>query len=330
MSTKYPTSDSVGTVLANAVADVVTEERTVLSDEDSRAIVTEAYRNALHSDQRDQFEAALRELRDDTDQESVEGVIDSGVRDIYQALAQDDVRLIVEHAVSVEFDQREVWLYQVIQGRDPGKPDELGFSSDVQSAVEHGVALLSESRFDDALEHFRSAGEQASTTDDAVASKVLSAWTNHLAGRNERALDFAEEALHLHTGSFTSRLVILVADHAVSNQSTPDSLSAKVYLRTQADVASEGDLQVHILNDREERREGSETEFVPIPSLEAETTIEFTLTGELHSFPELSAYYVALGLVDERRGLPRSVEQVFAQGPETANGTEAVRFEREQ
>ncbi|WP_121823566.1 tetratricopeptide repeat protein [Halostella salina] len=327
MSTEYTYNDSVGSILVNAVADIALDQNALLSDDTSRTVISEAYETALRPDQRDQFKTALREVQADQQQAEVDDIVDTSIAEVSQALIQNDVKLTVEHTVTIEFDQREAWLYRVIQSGDPVGIEALELSPDVRREIKQGVDSLNAADPESAAERFTTAIGKGTTTDDKVTSRVLAAWANYLAGEPERALDFAEEALHLHTGSFTTRLVILLADHNSTDHQEQNELNSKLYIRTQANVETEGGIQIEVFGSDTGRQITSNTGYIPLSWIESETRIRFTLSGYVDSFPELHAYYLALGLVDEDRGIPRSVEKVFAEGPDSAVSTETVRFE---
>jgi len=68
--------------------------------------------------------------------------------------------------------------------------------------------------------------------------------------------------------------------------------------------------------------------YLPIDRLTPKMGVRLRLSGALDALPELHAYYLAVGIVDESIESPRSVERQFVTGPNTIEATETLRFER--
>lgn len=325
------------TLVLNALVDVVRDEREVLADEDSRAIVRSAYEAATSADDRAAVRTAVEDL-DSIAEGTDEGAAGRGrtLAAVADAVADersaDGVRATLDHTVSVSFDPRDASVSTFVATGEPDALDALVLPEPVEAAVEEGARLAANGSFDRAAAAFERGVDAAAGGDGSVAARTLAAWASHRAGDDDRALDLVEEALHLDTGAWSAKGVGLAADHRFPDKFRSGKLGARVYLRRSTEVPPGGTVTAAAGIPRDDGVQWTEltgtAECSPIERLAPETRVRLRLSGDFPALPVVDGYYVALGVVDLAVHEARSVEQVFVGGPQGVATTETVRFER--
>lgn len=323
------TAGGVRGLIGSAVRDVVDDGSRVLEDETSRTTVEDAFEAVTDPTQRRAFRDALAEidaseLLDETSQAVVTSIVDS----VYYELRDSGVRATVTHRTATRFDGRDVALYEFSRTRNPTALASLSLTSAVSDAVVRGGKRVMDGGLDAARDAFETAMDRAETDDDAVVSAVLSAWTNHWRGDDEKAQKLIEDALQRDPDAWPARLAGAVVDHKSPELFREEALSIAAYLRIRTSMPPNSSLRAFVSYDDEGWQELSgEPRYLRLPRLGRETAIRIRTNGPIDALPPVWAYYLAVGVVDERNETPRSVEYQPLSGPVTAEATESLRFE---
>ena len=327
------TSDVSRTLLLNGLRDVVLGTNTVVEGE-NRHRLERSFHDATSSGERGAFVTALHDI-----EESESGAVDDSTHEILQTtvdgvldyLDSSDTTLTVHHESGTDIHPRDVALYNFWQTRDPTELDLLSCSDAVRDAVETGAAAVASQSYDDAITSFERAVDASSSTDEAVASRVLAGLAAHWAADDGLAMDYVEEALHLESDAWPAAMLASVVDDPMSHVYRDGSLAMQAYLRVRARVPDEASLTVRL-----GRGEPGETEWsdaassldcIPMRRLAPHVRASFELTGPATNLPVIHAYYFALGTVEPESAVPRTTDRLLFDGPLTENATEELSFD---
>jgi len=326
---------AIDSVLLNAVADVVVEGSTpVLADEPSRDVVATTLDDATTEAERRRFAEAIAttENADQGASEAISRVIDA-VRD---ALATRGVRVVVDHEASFSLDPDQVALYNFARTRSPSALTSLDLPSPIREQVEEGATRAAEGDYEAAARIFTDAVDEGGTGHNSVAIRTLAAWAHHWAGEDHNAIDFVEEALHLHMDAWSPKLAGHSADpdrsFARPQQFRDGKYAAMAVLRYTVDCPDGTDLTPALGlgtddGDSDEWVELAGTdECTPVPRLAPENTLRLRLAGDVPAFPAMHGYYIGLGIVDLEVTELREVYQLFLEGPVGDRVTETIRM----
>jgi hypothetical protein len=327
-------SSDTPALIETAVREIVAERRHVLQDDMSRRVVRDAYRTVTDDTQHRAFREALATVEDtntSTDKYGNDGSARAVVESISDAVSDElrdsGARAAITHEVSTTVDARDLACLEFTRTRDPGALDDLRLEPDVIEPVRRGATHVKKGDFAAALAAFKPAIDRTHSDDGAVVANVLAAWTSHWAGDDDGAKAFAEAASN-HENAWVVRLVSAIANHTDPDLFRDEVLSVAPYIRVHAVVPSDSSLRVRVAYDGGDWQDMSgEPEYLRLPRLGRETAIQLTSSGEVGALPSVSAYYLAVGVVDERNEVPRTVEFQPLSGPDSAEATETLHFE---
>ncbi|MFC5368996.1 hypothetical protein [Salinirubrum litoreum] len=330
---------AIDPVLLNALADVASDERRVLADEASDAIVGQALTDATSAAERERFRDVIGRLRTTGEmnadsREAVDTVVDA-VRDHLTAAG---TRVTVDHEVPIPADPVETAVYDFTMTRDATRLTGLDLPEAVGDHVEDGARLSEAGEFEAAAEAFTRATDEAKTGDGSVTARTLTAWAHHWAGDDHAAIDFVEEALHLHTDAWLPTLAGFSADpdpaFARPQQFRDGKYAAMAALRYTVDTPDGTSLTPALARRNDDGEidswvelEGTD-ECTPIHRLGAGPVLRLRLTGEVPAFPAIHSYYVGLGIVDLEVTELREVYRLLVNGPAGDGVTETITVER--
>lgn len=329
---------AIDPVLLNALADATDQVEGVLEDDASRTLLRETLEGATSEADREGFEAAIQRVRSagetsGEDRETVATVVDA----VRAALADRGARVVVDHRATVSIGAREAALYNFSRSKDPAELADLSLPAAAMAHVEEGAALVGEGDYEAAAAAFSRAVDETGAGDGGLSARTLAGWANHWAGDDAAAIDFVEEAMHLHTDAWSPTLVGFSADpeasFATPQQFRDGKYAAMALLRYTVDCPEETSLtpSVGLAATDGEVREWVELtgddECTPVPRLGAETVLRLELAGAVPAFPAMHGYYLGLGVVDREVTETREVYRLFVDGPFGERVTETVRIE---
>lgn len=325
----------IDSVLLNALAEVTVEESTpVLDDETSRGVLEDTLTEVTTEAARRRFAEAIAtpDNSEEDGSDDISVVVDA-VRD---ALAARGVRVVVDHEASFSLDPEQVALYNFSRTRSPSALSSLEPPSQARGLVEEGAAMVAEEDYEAAAGIFADAVDEAGTGEGSVAVRTLAAWAQHWAKNDHAAIDFVEEALHLHMDAWSPKLVGHSADpdrsFARPQQFRDGKYAAMLVLRYTVDCPGGTDLTpaLGLGSDDGEVAEWVDLEgtpeCTPLPRLAPENTLRLRLAGDVPAFPAMHGYYVGLGVVDLEVMELREVYRLFLEGPVGDRVTETIRI----
>lgn len=326
-------------LVLNALRDLVEEKSIVLADDASRDLIREAYEMAVSPEEQRSFKSALDAVV--TDSAEIDGVPDHDttpaevVGAVTKELADRGAMATIDHVMRVSLAAREVALYNVMRCGQMSGLETLESIDGISEHVADGVDYLMAESHERAIRVFEEAIGSAESTDAKVVARVLSGWAHHQAGNDPEALEVIEEVSDLDESAWSARMVELSAG-ADSPELFRNGLHGTgVYLRARATIPDESEIDAAIGRlDDETAALPSEWTALPgavgffgVDELGATTWLRLRMHGPITSLPVVHAYYLALGVIDERNEVPRSVDEIFLTGPETATTMERVRLE---
>ncbi|MFB6220313.1 MAG: hypothetical protein ABEH90_02640 [Halolamina sp.] len=313
------------TLVLNGLRDLCGGPR-VVDDEASRETLTEAFEAALHVAERDRFRKNVTEAADEELDEEAERFIETCADDVLAELADEGVEATLQHDATLSLPAYETAVYSFMVSHDPETLSALAVDGDARERIEAGAAALSDGAFDRAVEAFDDAVTAASD-DGSLAARVLAGYACHCAGRDDDAIHYVEETLHLDTGVRTAKLVGYAADHRYPEKFREGKLGARVFFRWSTDLPEFGEVTVATgpAGDEPTPLAGSD-ECKPLPRLWPETAVRVTVSGELPQMPSVESYYVATGVADLEVYEARTVEEILLSGPTDAAAQERLRF----
>lgn len=326
-------------VLLNALADVAGEERRILADEASADLVRQALTDATSAEQRERFHAVLGRLGTDgaTDGES-RAVVQAVVDAVRERLTAAGTRITVDHEVPIPADPVETAVYDFTMNADATALIGLDLPEAITDLIERGARLCEAGEFEAAAEAFTRATDEAKTGDGSVTARTLTAWAHHWAGDDHAAIDFVEEALHLHTDAWLPTLAGFSADpdpaFARPEQFRDGKYAAMAALRYTVDTPDGTSLTPFLARRDDDGAIDSWVELqgtdecTPIHRLGAEPVLRLRLTGEVPAFPAIHSYYVGLGIVDLEVNELREVYRLLVNGPAGERVNETITVER--
>lgn len=331
-------SDHVRTLVLNALVATgdtsSADDADFLADDQSLALIREAYHTATTADERTVFtDIVTRAQSTDalTDEHAVDHLqkITSAV---LSQLADWGIKALVDHRARVMLPARDVHLSSYGNTKNRMFLDRLSLPPDITPLVDEGGEYVSNREFSRAADSFEQAVTENTASEGMVTTRVLAALANHWEGADERAIDFVEEALHLDTDTWSARLVGLAAGHRYSERFRRGKLSAQAFLRYTIDTPPDSPVRAQIGSGEPSALtwrdlEGTES-CLPIDRLEPETWIRLQLRGVLPAFPAVYGYYIGLGVIDREVFEVRDVERILLSGPETTASSETLQLER--
>lgn len=327
---------AIDAVLLNALASVVAG-KDVLADEASRSIVRETLEDVTSAEDRDRFHEAVGRVHS---QGEARGEARRAVADVVDLVREElvdrNAQVIVDHEVPIPIEARDAAVYNFAMNEDPSAISDLDLPPSVASHVQDGADCVGKGDYKAAAQAFTRAVEEAGTGGASVTTRTLAAWANHWAGDDHTAIDFVEEALHLHADGWAPTLPGYSADpdrsFARPEQFRDGKYAAMATLRYTVDC-TEGTNITPFLglsgdNGIEEwvELEGTD-ECTPIHRLSTDPVLRLRLAGEVPEFPTMHGYYVGLGIVDLEVTEFREVYRLLVDGPIRDSVTETVRVE---
>lgn len=305
-----------------------------LADDASRRVLRDAYHAATTAAERDRFQRTATRARR-TDALTEEGAVEQ-LREVTTAVIVElddrDVTALVDHRAQLSLAGRDAHLSTFGNGKDPGVLDRLEFPSAIAQHVDSGGECVREGEFSRAAEAFERAVTEHSAPGATIATRILAAQANHWSERDDRAIDFVEEALHLDTDAWSARLIGLAAGHRYPDRFRRGKLSAQAFLRYTIDTPADSGVRPQVGFGTPSARTWHDLDGTakcyPIERLEPKTWVRLRLRGTFPAFPAVHGYYVGLGVIDCEVFEVRDVERVLVSGPQTASSTETLRLER--
>jgi hypothetical protein len=306
----------------------------VLDDEDSRATLRAAFDAALHVAERDKFERLVADEDPEALDEEGQRFLTTCAAEVLDELVDREVTATLLHDAPLTVSDREAALYSFLVTHDPSALDALAVGDDVRAHLDAGATAVADEAFGEAATAFEDAVTESAGGDGAIAARVLAAYACHRDERDEAAMDYVEEALHLETRAWTAKLVGYAASHRFPEKFRTGKLGGRVFFRWSAEVPDVGDVLVAV------GPAGSDGDAFPDPTpiegsdqcrpferLWPETTVRVAVSGTLPEVPSVDSYYVATGVADLEVFEARTVEEVLLSGPMGDDATERVRFD---
>ncbi len=302
--------------------------RRVLTDDDSRETLTKGFESALHVAERDRFEAELEAAATEDLDEEGERFLQHCADDVLSELVDDGVRATLQHEVSLSLPAFEAAVYSFMVSHDPESLAALPVTEATRAHVEAGAEAVAAGEVDRAVDAFDDAVSASDGGDGSLATRVLSGYACHLAERDDDAIDYVEETLHLDTDVLTAKLVGYAADHRYPEKFRSGKLGARLFFRWSTTMPDVGEVTVGAgPEDGEPAPLAGSDQCKPLPRVWPETTIRVRVSGDLPAVPSVESYYIASGVADLEVYEARTVEDMLLSGPTDADATERVRFE---
>lgn len=320
------------TFVLNALRDIC-DGPEVLDDEGSRAIVREAFEAAVSEADRERFRSELSAAREFPDEELVEEVQQfflGCASDVVDELVDRGTHVTLIHRAPLSVPAREAAVYSFMVSEDPAVLDDLSVPDAVRERLDAGAAAFAAGDFDEAVDAFDAAISESAGGDGAIAARVLAGAACHRGGRDEAAIDYVEETLHLEMDVWTAKLVGYAADHRFPDKFRNGKLGARVFFRWSTDFDGVEDVAVALGPDDdavEPTPLDGGMECMPVDRLWPDSVVQLEVSGVLPSVPAVQTYYVATGVADLEVFEARTVEELLLSGPATADATERLRFE---
>lgn len=330
---------AIDPVLLNALADVAGEERWILTDDTSAELIRQAFIDATSAPERERFNEAIGRLQtggetNSASREAVETVVDA----VRERLTEAGTRITVDHEVPIPADPVETAVYDFTMNRDATALIGLDLPEAITEHIETGATRSEAGEFEAAAEAFTRATDEAKTGDGSVTARTLTAWAHHWAGNDHAAIDFVEEALHLHTDAWLPTLAGFSSDpdpaFARPEQFRDGKYAAMAALRYTVDTPGTTSLTPFLArrNDTGEidswvELDGTD-ECTPIHRLGPDPVLRLRLTGEVPAFPAIHSYYVGLGIVDLEVTELREVYRLLVNGPAGERVSETITVEQ--
>ena len=329
----------IDSVLLNALAEVTSDDaREVIADDSSTELLGDVLSAVATQEEQMAFADAVATVHtpgatDEGARRSVATVVD-GVREEF---ADRNVWVEVDHRATLSLNRHEAAIYSFIRTRDPTTLSEIEVPETVAESVEEGAGLVADGAFERAATAFERAVDAADGSNGSVLARSLAAWANHWAGADDAAIDFVEEALHLHANAWTPMLAGYSADpdaaFAQPEQFREGKYAAMALLRYTVDLPETASITPSLGFPGEDetveqwRSLDGTSEFAPIPRLATETVLRLQLRGQVPAFPAMHSYYVALGIADTAVKEVREVYRLLLDGPAGETVSETIRFE---
>lgn len=314
------------TLVLNGLRDVV-GEADVLADEQSRETLSDAFEDALHVAERDRFATAVvdalsEELDDETDR-----FLQTCADDVLQELIDREVTATLTHDVRLSVPPHEAAVYSFMVSRAPEALADITLADAVRERVDAGAEAIAAGEFEQAVEAFDDAVTESGGGDGSLTTRVLAGYACHLAGRDDDAMHYVEETLHLDTGLRTAKLLGYAADHRYPEKFRSGKLGSRFFFRWSTGLPMVGEVTTSAgpAGGEITPLEGSE-ECLPLPALWPETTVRVEVSGTLPKIPSVESYYVATGVADLDVYEARTVEEVVLSGPMDADAEETLRL----
>lgn len=306
----------------------------VLANDDSRTVLRTAFEDALHSAERDKFERTVTDTDPDAIDEEDQRFLATCASDVLAELADRGTRATLLHDTPLSVSAREAALYTFIASHDPTALEALSVGETVGDHLRRGAEAVADGDYERAVDAFDAAVSASGGGDGAIASRVLAGYACHLDERDDEAIDYVEETLHLETKAWTAKLVGYAADHRYPEKFRSGKLGARVFFRWSMNVPDVGEVVVAAgpaADDGVDAEslsplEGSDA-CRPLDRLWPETTVRVSVSGELPAIPSVESYYVATGVADLEVFEARTIEEVLVSGPASGDAVERVRFE---
>lgn len=328
----------VRTLVLNALADTVDEGKPILEDEKSHIVVRDAFREATTTAKRKTIQDAFAAVESSSDDEhAVDGLeYEKGLVNVVDAVVDEllkrEIRISIDHIAQLSLNARDARLYTFITTRDRAAIRMCDIPRAVETPILDGVDYATEGMFDRAAAAFECGIDAATDGEGDVITRVLAGWAKHCSGEDTRAMDFVEEALHIHRGCWSATCVGLAADHRRPAKFREGKLGVRVFFRRSIPDISDRTFTTAVGNPKDSETAwtqlGGSSECMPIEHLMPETRVRLRLEGGLTELTPLHGYYVALGVVDLEVNEIRNIERVFLTGPQTTVSDETIRFAR--
>lgn len=329
--------DALGeTFVLNAIRDIVAEESTVLADETSRAVVRDEFVRATTAAERDVLREVLPGTFDEQLQDDKRELLARVVGDVFDVLVGREVDAVMRHRTRVSLHPRDVAVYNYARTGDVDHLLALDLEEGVARSIRDGTTAMNDGSYEGATQAFEDAIEQGGIEDEGLVARALAGLAQHRAGRDERALDYAEEIMHLDTDAWAAQVVALAAGADAPSLFRDGTHEVAAYLRVRAEIPAGASIEAD-LGYGETQEETEPEQWLPVtgsiayfePDRLAPTThLRLRLSGSIDALPTIHAYYLGLGFVDRDNDVPRAVERIFLSGPETAHTDEEIAFRK--
>ncbi len=328
-------SDLGQTLVLNGLRDLIEDTEHVLGSADSRTILEDAFESATTPEQRSRFESALPSAAEERPDETATETIETVVEAVVAELLDRDVTARLEHRTQVSLASRDVAVYNFARSGDVSALDRIDAEATVVASLQDGARSLLDGQFDEAVQQFEAAIDEGGTSDGAIAARVLAGLAQHRAGRDERAQDYVEEALHLDTGTWSATMVGMAAGADAPDLFRDGTQRVGAYFRARIERPETtgisasirtGDTPEALTEAAWDELDGS-PRYYEVDRLDQEVAIRLELSGSLDALPVIHAYYLTLGVIDVANETPRTAEHLFLTGPEQAPTSETVFFE---
>lgn len=325
-------------ILLNALVDARREDVTALADDQSRALVTEAYEAVVDEETKDAFEDVAETVQSESDQIQTEGheIIETVVSRVREALAEEGVVAHVNHENVLSLGTNQAIVYTFSRTRDPAPLDGLDVSEDVLDSIRDASPSISDEKWEQAAAELETAVAEALTISEEVVTRTLAALCYHWGGADQRTIDLVGEAVSLDSNTWLPWLPGYSADadpaYATTDEFRAGKYGVTAFLRYIANVPGQASVTPYVGYSEDghvewEPLNGSES-CMPLERLDEETYVRFEIEGPVDAFPAFQAYYIGLGIIDLEVNEIRDVLDVLEDGPTGERVTETARFEK--
>lgn len=337
-------------VVVNALVDLLVHDAGVLTTEESRSILAEAYEAATDEATREAFERALGELSELDRAETAERspIVDETVDGVIDVLAERAVVVEVTHQSETEFLPRRAAVYSFLRTRALPPASAFAFSGAIRDEVDRGVECASEGAFEDAAAAFETAldgldveaggadpgeGDEPEAPDDeTVALQLLAGWSYFWAGETRKATYYADRALTDDWNTWEAKLLWIAATHYRADEIREGTLATVALVKWLTDVPTGGELSLEVGFDDGDgvtwESVSTDRTFAILDRVGRRTLLRFHLTGSVDAFPFLYGYYVGVGTVSVEWDEIKQIERVLHSGPVSADPVEGIELRR--
>jgi tetratricopeptide (TPR) repeat protein len=326
-----PDSPVARTLIVNSLVDCVGGTGETLADERSRAIITEAYEEAVPDSVRNDLDSHLHREVNDPDSEEVTGPLLEASDRVLEFLSRSNVIAKVDHELDVGLSMRSAILYSFFVTPTLEKIEQLEVQPAIDSLIRRGSEYALRENYKHAIDIYERAIDRASNTDAVVSTLALAAWANYQNRNDDRAVALVKEAMEHEDKPWEVLVIALAAGDSEPDQFRSGKYGIRAFLRWTADVPEGASLDtaIGLANDGdgfEWTELAGHSLCTPVVELEPSIRVRFSLECQLPSFPTLYGYYLAIGKIDLETTQVYSVDHLLASGPFADKSSESISY----